>query len=67
VIEFIGGYICGSLSVSFIVGLSIFAYDNAYKQGKRDYNYNSEILGVKGVTLSVNPKIYISEENNSEP
>jgi hypothetical protein len=51
-IEFIGGYFCGALSVSFIVGLSIFIYD---KQGKRDYN--SEILGVKGVSLSVNPKI----------
>jgi hypothetical protein len=59
-IEFISGYVCGALSVSFIVGLSIFIYDNAYKQGKRDYN--SEVLGVKGVTLSVNPKIDSSED-----
>jgi hypothetical protein len=52
-IEFIGGYICGALRVSFIVGLSIFIIDNAYNLGKRDFN--SEVLGVMGVTLSVNP------------
>jgi hypothetical protein len=53
-IEFICGYVCWAFSVSFIVGLSIFVYDNAYNLGKR--NFNSEILGVKGVSLSVNPK-----------
>jgi hypothetical protein len=63
-IEFIVGYVFGSLSVSFIFGLSIFIYDNAYKQGKRDYTL--EVLGVKGVTLSVNPKIDSNQENNSD-
>jgi hypothetical protein len=50
-IEFISGYVCGTLTILFIVGLSILIYDNAYKQGKRDNN--AEVLGVEGVSLSI--------------